>query len=420
MAQTQDTAAVEATDRDSIYIGRQPIFDRDLNVFGYELLFRSGKENRADVLDGDQATSRVILNSFLEIGLDKLVGNTYAFFNLTRNFLLNHSEFPFRSSKIGLEILEDVTVDETLMEAVRGLSAQGFLIALDDFMFTSENAPLAAIANLIKVDIQSMDRNELAQHVTQLRRFPAKLLAEKVEDQEQYEHCRELGFDYFQGYFLCKPKMFEERRLPDNKLNVLRLLTELENPDVGPKELEAIIKHDVSLNYKLLRCVNSAYYGLPISVKSVSHAVVYMGLDTVRNWVRLLVLAGLEDRPDELIQIALTRARMAENLTAHFSEDTKESAFTVGLFSVLDALMEVPMKDIVPRLPLAEEIRDALLESTGPYGRMLAIIRAYEGGDWDALEEQEMWTTEMLSEAYLNALEWATAHIGMTTGTATA
>lgn len=416
MTQTQDTTAVETAEQESIFIGRQPIFDRELNVFGYELLFRSGKENRADVLDGDQATSRVILNSFLEIGLDKLVGNAYAFFNLTRNFLLNHSEFPFRSSKIGLEILEDVTVDETLMEAVRGLSAQGFLIALDDFMFTSENAPLAAIANLIKVDIQSMSRDELDQHVSQLRRFPAKLLAEKVETQEQYEHCRELGFDYFQGYFLCKPKMFEEKRLPDNKLNVLRLLTELENPDVGPKELEGIIKHDVSLNYKLLRCVNSAYYGLPITVKSVSHAVVYMGMDTVRNWVRLLVLAGLEDRPDELIKIALTRARMAENLTAHFSEDTKESAFTVGLFSVLDALMEVPMKEIIPRLPLADEIRDALLESTGPYGRMLAIIRAYEGGDWDALEEQEMWGTEILTEAYLDALDWANAHVNMTTG----
>lgn len=412
---TPDDAASE-DGQPSIYIARQPILDRDLRLFGYELLFRAGPENRADVLDGDRATSRVILNSFLEIGLDSLVGKGYAFFNLTRNFLLRHTELPFRSSRIALEILEHVEVDEALTEAVRRLAAQGFTIVLDDFTFSGSTAPLAGLAHIIKVDVQALGADRLQPAVERLRRYPARLLAEKVETQDEYELCRRLGFDYFQGYFLRRPRMIEQRRLPENRLNVLRLLAELQRPEVEPRRLEAIIKHDLGLTYKLLRWVNSAYYGLPVKIRSVSHAIAYMGVDPVRHWVRLLLLAGLQDRPEELVRVALTRAAMAENLTGGLSEQTRESAFTVGLFSVLDALLETPMETVVSQLPLPDDVRDALLREEGPYGRLLKTIRAYETGDWAGLDAQEIWSVAELSRAYLQAVRWSDSQDLLTSG----
>jgi len=398
--------APEGEAYESVQIGRQPIFDRKLGIFGYEMLFRAGPQNRAHVLDGNRATSRVILNSFLEIGLENLVGNAYAFFNLTRDFLLRHTELPFRSSRIALEVLEHVEVDNALRDALQVLVAQGFTIVLDDFTFEGSTAPLAGMAHIIKVDVQALDGGSLEEHARHLSAYPARLLAEKVETEEEFERCRELGFDYFQGYFFCRPRMIERRRLPESRLNVLRLLAALQRPDVEPKQLESIIRNDVSLNYKLLRWVNSAYYGLPITVKSVSHAIAYMGIDPVRHWVRLLLLAGLEDRPAELVRVALMRARMAERLTANLSEDTREGAFTVGLFSMLDALLQCPMREVVSELPLVDEVRQALLEEKGPFGRMLRTIRSYEAGDWRAVDEQELWSAEDLGRAYLDAVQW--------------
>lgn len=277
---------------------------------------------------------------------------------------------------------------------------------LDDFVYTDATLPLIPLAHLVKIDVPSQTPGALEQLVAKLRRYQVKLVAEKVETRAQYQHCREIGFDYFQGRYLCRPEIVRERTLSDSKLNVLRLLAELERPDTGPKELEAVIRNDVALTYKLLRCVNSAYFGVSLKIKSLSHAIVYLGLNTIRNWARLLTLANISDRPVELIKLALTRAKMCELLVANLSKEINEIAFTVGLFSLLDALMGIPMQDALSRISLSDEIGQALVDGTGPYANLLNIVRAYEEGDWVALEDSH-YPRSALVNAYLEAVTWA-------------
>jgi EAL and modified HD-GYP domain-containing signal transduction protein len=403
---SQTPADGSAAGDSTVFVARQPILDRNQNIYGYELLFRSDTENVAKIDDGDAATSRVILNSFVDIGIDRLVGSNLAFFNLTRNLLLNHHEFPFPSTQVGLEFLENVEIDEQLLNAARELSARGFIIALDDFYFRKNIEPLIALADIVKVDVLAQDQDALVDTVRQLRRYQVKLIAEKVETREQYDFCQSLGFDYFQGYYLCQPEIVQERVLPDNKLNVLRLLAELQRPETGPDELEAIIRNDVALTYKLLRCVNSAYFGVPLKIRSLSHAIVYLGLDTIRNWARLLALSGLSDRPPELIKLALTRAKMCDMVVANLSKETRETAFTVGLFSLLDALMGIDMADVLKRVSLADDITAALVDGSGPYGYLLNTVRAYEQADWASLNDSR-YSESTLTNAYLEAIAWA-------------
>ncbi|MCP1726409.1 EAL and modified HD-GYP domain-containing signal transduction protein [Natronospira proteinivora] len=389
-----------------LFIARQPIFDHKKKVYGYEILFRDSKRNIASVFDGDRATSQVITDTFLEIGLDKLVGKKYAFFNLTRNFLINDAEFPLSSAHVGLEILETVTVDEKLLDSVERLAEQGFRIALDDFVMNEGTKQLLPHAHMVKLDVLDKSEEDLRKQLSQIRQYPVQLVAERVETQEAFNMAMDLGFDYFQGFFLCEPEVIHRQRLPDNKLSILRLLARLQDPDVGPKELEQIIKQDVTLSYKLLRCVNSAYYGLSLEVSSIHHAIVYLGLPAVRNWVRLLVLAGLQDRPPELIRIALTRAKMCEVLSEHAPNLSREMAFTVGLFSVLDALMNMPMEQILERVPLSEEVDRALVDGKGAYGVLLGFVKAYERGDWETIESGP-YPADAVKQAYLDALESA-------------
>lgn len=389
-----------------VLVARQPILDRDQKVFGYELLFRTDMFDAATIDDGDAATSRVILNAFVDIGIDRLVGPHIAFFNLTRKLLLQHRDFPFPSTRVGLEILENVTIDDELLMAVDKLSKQNFMIALDDFVYNDDTLQLLPFAHLVKIDIPEQDPEALRRTVAELRRYQIKLIAEKIETREQYAYCRELGFDYFQGRYLCRPEIVREHSLPDSKLNVLRLLAELERPDTGPKELEAVIRNDVTLTYKLLRCVNSAYFGVSLKIKSLSHAIVYLGLNTIRNWARLLTLANISDRPVELIKLALARAKMCELLVANLSKEIRETAFTVGLFSLLDALMGISMHDALSRISLSDEIGQALVENTGPYANLLDTVRAYEQGNWDELEDSR-YPRSTLASAYLEAISWA-------------
>lgn len=388
------------------FVARQPILDRSQDVYGYELLFRDDMTNAANITDHDVATSRVILNSFVDIGIDKLVGRHMAFINMPRNLLLNHHEFPFPNTQVGLEVLENIEIDDSLLTAVQELSARGFTIALDDFYFRQNSEALIELADIVKVDIQEHSRDSLEKLVKHLRQYQVLILAEKVESRQEYIRCADLGFDYFQGYYLCEPEIIKEQTLPDNKLNVLRLLAEIDKPETGPKELEALIRNDVSLTYKLLRCVNSAYFGVPLKIQSLSHAIVYLGLNTIRNWARLLTLAGLDDRPSELIKLALTRAHMCELVLDNLSNETKQTAFTVGLFSLLDALMGLDMSNVLSRVSLSDDITDALVDSVGPYGNLLDTIRNYERANWDAVE-QSRYTREQLTEAYLEAIAWA-------------
>lgn len=261
-----------------IFVGRQPIYDRQLKVVGYELLFRSYEADHAEFVDGDRATSQVILNTFTEIGLERLVGNGLAFINLTRSFILGEYPPPLAKHRVVLEILEKIPVDKELIEALRVLSARGYQLALDDVVDPHDVGQLLDIADFVKLDLAAVERGRLEEHVTTLRQRKVKLLAEKVETQDVFELCRDLGFDYFQGYFLCRPNVVRGQRMPATRLAIMRLLAKLQVPDIEFGRLEEIVRHDISLSYKLLRLINSAFYARPTEIKSIRQALTLLGI----------------------------------------------------------------------------------------------------------------------------------------------
>ena len=388
-----------------IFIGRQPIYDRSLEVYAYELLYRGSEQNRAVVVDGDQATSRVIMNAFMEIGLNQLVGQRHAFINLTRSFLVDR-DMILPADKVVLEVLEDVVVDEPLIRGVRRLREQGYRIALDDFTLREELLALVDLADIIKIDVMALKRAAVREHVSRLRRYKTVLLAEKVETREDFEFCRRLGFDYFQGYFFCRPSVIKGQGVPANRIALLRLLSELHNPDADVRRLEELISHDVSLSYKLLRYMNSAFFSLPNKIESIHRAVVFLGMQVIKVWVTVIALSGIDDKPHELITTLLVRAKMCELLASAMRSDSPEIFFTVGLFSALDALLDAPMDRILESLPLSDEIERALLYQDGPLGQVLRCALAYERGDWDAATCRDL-ERAIIRDAYLGALAWA-------------
>ncbi len=390
-----------------IYIGRQPIYDRKLDVYAYELLFRAASDNSANFTDGDKATSDVIVNTFLEIGLDNIVGNRLAFINLTRAFFVGEHTISLPRDRVVLELLEDIEADEEVVNSVKRLSEQGYSIALDDFIYHESLQPLVQLADIVKIDIMAMSRDEIREHVQALRQHPLRLLAEKVETQEEHDYCMELGFDYFQGYFFAQPKVIRGQRLPNNRLAILKLLSRLQDPEITSKQLEALIAQDVAFSYRILRYVNSAAYAPPRKIESIHQAVVRLGLQTIKTWTTLLAMSQVDNKPAELVVTAMIRGKMAEEMARALNAEQPDSFFTVGLFSALDALMDNSMEEILTQLPLADHIADALLHKGGGlHGEVLNCVLAYERGEWENLGCSEL-GTHRIRTCYLEAVQWA-------------
>lgn len=387
-----------------IYIGRQAIFDRNLDVYAYELLFRSSHKNYSDIsalANGDSATSEVLLNAFMEIGLDRIAGPHLVFVNLTRNFFLELPEIPFEKDRMVLELLEDVPVDERLLQAVRKLSQDGQLLALDDYSFEADREPLLPLVDIVKVEVPALSFGTIRSEIPKLKAHGVKLLAEKIETEEEYQQLLELGFDYFQGYYFSRPTVIQGKRLDENQMIVLRLISELNNPDVTINELEKLISQDASLSYKILRYINSAAIGMPREVTSIRKAVIFMGLSRIRAWTSLLAMCRLDGRPQAHFTTALVRAHMCEHLARH-GGCPPDTGFTVGLLSILDLLMDRPLTEIVDELALAGEIRSALLEYQGTAGQALRCARAYEMQDWESVQFEGV-SDEAIINSYLDA-----------------
>lgn len=390
----------------ALYLARQPIYDRDLGVFAYELLYRSNEENRAPSDAGDQATYEVLGNALAEIGLEELVGPHYAFINFTRGFFAGENPMPFSGKQVVLEVLEDVPPDAAVLSGVQRFSEMGHMIALDDFVYDDTLLPLIKLADIIKIDIMALDDQQLQQHVEILRQHDVKLLAEKVETQAEFETCKALGFDYFQGYFFCKPNLLKRNRVPGSQLAIAQLLAKLSDPEVSIDALDEIVSRDVSISYKLLRYVNSALFSLPTKVESLHQAMMYLGLDLVKRLIMLLAMAGVDDKPHELLTTALVRAKLCEQISALRGHGSQERCFIVGLFSVLDALVDMPLEDVLPSLSLAEEINDALLNKQGIAGQALQSVIAFEQGQWQVFEKNAI-AQEQIQPLYLQAITWA-------------
>ena len=389
-------------------IGRQPIYGEDIRVFAYELLYRSeGCSNQATFLDGDSATANVLLNTFLEIGLEQVVGRKHkAFINITRSFLLQRLCHTLPANRVVLEILEDIEPDPPVLEAIAELSEQGYIIALDDFVYHESLLPLVELADFIKVDIAEIPRKTLPEHIRILREYPAKLIAEKIETHEDFAFCESLGFDYFQGYFFCKPKLVEQRRLPSNSIMLLKFLGKVHDQNIDIEKLADVIKNDVSLSYKVLRYVNSAFYGLSKKVDSIAQAACLVGIDRLRTWATMMVLASLQEKPVELLVTALVRAKMCEQLGIALRADAPERFFMTGLFSVLDGFFDREMQEILESLPLSPDINKALLSRAGTLGQALNCILAYEQGRWNEINCDGL-DANLVQDAYVAAVQWS-------------
>jgi len=362
-----------------IYIGRQAIFDKNYQVTSYELLFRSA-EGKVDG-EGDYMTSKVLVGALMDIGLEQVSGHKLVHINASESFLESGVIEALPADKVGVEILEHVPVTSSMIEICRNLKKKGYHIMLDDVVYSPHLDPLIELVDVVKVDLPYV--KDLTAQVSALRRFKVKLLAEKVETYEDYERCKDLGFDYFQGYFFCKPEIIEGQTMPESKIAVLRALQKVMTATVV-NDIQDVVKQDVSLSYRLLKYINSAAFGMRREIESIEQALVLLGLNNARRWLALLSLSALGDeKPLELIRTALYRGHLLESIAKHLQEDETGDDFLLGMFSVLDALLDQPMEKAIEGMALPHEVREALLKDDAPMFYKLKILYALERGDWD-------------------------------------
>ena len=372
----------------NIFVARQPIFKRNKEVFAYELLFRSGLTNYFDPLqNGEEATSKVITNSFLLIGIATITEGKKAFINFSEEMLLKGYPSLFPKEIAVVEVLETVGATPAVIEACETLVGAGYVLALDDFLYEDRFLPLIKLAKIIKFDIRQMSLAELERQAKIVSRYNVKLLAEKIETFEEFEATKKLGFDLFQGYFFSRPHIMEGRDIPGSKLHYLQVLKVIQDEDYDFAELSKYVSRDVSLAYKLLKYANSAYFARRQKVESIEMAVAMLGQLTLRKWLSLMMLSYLaDDKPSELLNLAAFRGSFCELIADQLLGRRKEAGkfHTVGMFSLLPAMLDKAMADILPELALPENIQEALLsEAETPLAHTIALVMAYEQGDWE-------------------------------------
>ena len=266
---------------------------------------------------------------------------------------------------------------------------------------------LVQFADIVKLDVLDQSRAQLASQVFRLKKIKdIKLLAEKVETYEEFQYCKKLGFDYFQGFFFSKPQVLTGRKIAPSRLAMLRLMAELQRPEIDLDALQGIIGTDVNLSVKLLRQINSCFYSLLSEVKSVRQAIVYLGISHIRNWACVVSLGSVDDKPQEVVTMSLVRAKMCELLGGADDVEQSSAFFTVGLFSLLDTIFDAPMDEVLKQIPLDEEVKSALLQRKGKFGQVLACVEAHEKAEWDVVEREGYTQVEIMG-AYMEALDWA-------------
>jgi len=391
---------------DNIFIARQPIIDRNKGLLAYELLYRDGDAGYANFSDGQFATANVILNSFMEIGIDNIVGNSLSFINVSEEFILDEDFKSMFKKNIVLEILEDVHPSAEVVAGVTLLKNLGYQIALDDFQYSPDYNEILPLADFVKLDVLELGHEGVIRELKFLEKYDVKLLAEKVEDMSMYNFCSNLGFDYFQGCYFHKPELVSHKNIPANKLVVLNLLKQLSRVDFDFSEMEKSLSQDAVLTYKLIRYVNSAAFSGRKEISSIKDALSLVGVKIIRKWVTLIIMMQLaEGKPQELLISALVRARMCELLSEKMDVNS-DIMFTVGLFSLLDALMDEPISLLLDQLSLSSDIKLALLSYDGEAGAILKNVILYEQGEWIELAKSGV-DSNIYCSSYMESVKWS-------------
>jgi EAL and modified HD-GYP domain-containing signal transduction protein len=392
--------------QDQILLARQPIFNTKKMVVGYELLFRS--EVAPAVFDGNLATSQVLLNAYTESSIEEITGGQKAFVNFTRELLLEPP--PFSPDHLVIEILEDILPDPEILAAVLELKKKGYTLALDDYVPGTPSDAFLPYVSIVKLELPAMATEVLADTIAILRQRDIRLLAEKIETHEEFQRCLDLGCNMFQGYFLSKPQVVKGRKLPHNKIAVMQLIATMQNPALSIAKIIEIITKDPSLAFKLLQLVNSAAFRRSRKIDSIHMAVMMLGISRIKAWATLLALTSLDDKPAILVTFALTRARMCELLSKSIEADASDTFFTIGLFSCLEAFFDMPLAELLQRLPLDERVTEALTRMKGKAGLALHTAIQYEhcnldGIHWNLLKRFSLQPRDV-SDIYRQAVQW--------------
>ena len=394
------------------YAARQPILDVDKNLYAYELLFRDGVDNVFPGIDENEATSRIIEGSQFSLGIEHLTGNKPAFINFTLDTILKNYPTMVPATSLVVEILETVQPSKALLESVIALKKQGYVIALDDYEHKPVWRHFFPYVDLIKIDLRAMNFDEIEQVIADISDFPEiKLLAEKVETSEEFEKCKELGFQYFQGYFFSKPEMVKTKTLSPAQMTLSELLYETSTADINLPKVTEIFERDINLSYKLLRYTNSAAFKRRAEISTIKQALVVLGKNELKKFLSLLFTASVsDDKPIELLNLAMVRARFCENLASLEGSADSSMAFLTGMMSLIDAILDQSIELVMEQLPLSQEIKDALIKKEGVLADYLNLALAYEKGDWEhelKIEEALRLSDRQVPATYSNAINWA-------------
>ncbi len=400
---------------EKFFLGRQPILDREQKLYGFELLFRSADTLHANVTDYLQASASVIFDALSSFGLREILGKHKGFINVNADVLMSEALELLPPEKVVIELLEHVPITETVITRCRDLKEKGFSIALDDHVYEPVYEPLYEIVDVIKVDLFRTGMENLPRELETFRRWKPKLLAEKVETHEQYEICESLGFTYFQGYYFARPVVLTRTRVDVGRLAIVKLFNQLV-AEVEIGELENTFKQNPNLILNLLRLVNSVSVGLKTRITSMRHAIMVLGYHQLRRWAMMALFANnvqaVGDNP--LLVMAATRARLmeliiAEQPTARLDRDYPDRAFMTGILSLADALLKMPIEEVVAPLNLNEDVRQALLAREGELGALLSLVEKIEKDDFDdiaPLFESFSLSMANLAPVQLEACNW--------------
>lgn len=401
----------------TVHIGRQPIHDATGALYGYELLFRAAATADRATQDGDAATTATMIAAFSEFGLTDLLGGRPGFVNVTRAFLVGDLPVPFDPGVAVLEILETIEIDDEVVAGARRLREAGYELALDDFVWSAAAEPLIDIVDIVKIDVLHSSWDEVIGTVQRCRRPGVRLLAECVEDERMLQRCLDAGFELFQGYFLGRPQTLTAGALAPDTTLALRLLARLSDPEVGVTEVEAILRPDPGLTFRLLKLANSSSSGVTRPVSSIADAVMMVGLQRLRGWMVLMSLAGARDSSDG-VAVALTRAHTCELLARAMTGLRPDVAFTLGLLHGIADTLGTSVPDLLDALPpLSADLDAALRGQPGPLRDLLDGVLAYEHRNDAALAASSL-PSELVASSYLSALAWTSRTVGAVTASA--
>ncbi|MDO6692367.1 HDOD domain-containing protein [Aliiglaciecola sp. 3_MG-2023] len=396
------------------YIARQAIFDKQLHVFAYELLFRDGEDNAIPDIESNEKTAKIIANSHFSLGIEEITDGKGAFINFQTDTLLYRFPTMLEPHTVIVELASNTEVSKTLIEACRHIKGLGYRFAISEYDFDAKWDPLLAIINFIKIDVTNTDLTLVENNKSRFDQGKIKLVATEVESQTLFTRCSELGFDFYQGYFFAKPETHRQKNIPSAKLNLLDLMRESANQEFDFDKIRQIVEKDVALSFMLLRFINNPIMNKRNKINSLSHALNYMGEVEIKKFIALVAIANLSDeKPTELIRLSLARAKLCELISlAKQNADNPPKGYLVGLFSLLDALLDQDMSKLLRKLPLSDDLNDALNGVNGQLRDYLVVARAFEYGDWKGVSHHSTkleLDQDMLHSFYNESIKWASA-----------